>query len=247
MPAASASSPRSTASSRREVVEAGIAALKAVWHRGAVDADGKTGDGAGIHVEIPQDFFAARRRTRRRRRQARPDRRRHGLPAEDRSRRAGTLPPDRRDRNPQLRLHDLRLAPGADQRRLHRREGQRHAPRDRADHDLERQGRRRGASSSATSTSSAAGSKSRRSPRRSRTATSARCRAARSSTRACSWPSSLTDFYPDLLRPALHLPLRDLPPALFDQHLPDLAAGPAVPHARAQRRDQHRLPATSTG
>jgi glutamate synthase (NADPH/NADH) large chain len=44
---------------RREVVEAGIAALKAVWHRGAVDADGKTGDGAGIHVEIPQAFFRA--------------------------------------------------------------------------------------------------------------------------------------------------------------------------------------------
>ena len=42
---------------RRDVVEAGIDALKAVWHRGAVDADGKTGDGAGIHVEIPQDFF----------------------------------------------------------------------------------------------------------------------------------------------------------------------------------------------
>ena len=42
---------------RREVVEAGIEALKAIWHRGAVDADGKTGDGAGIHVEIPQDFF----------------------------------------------------------------------------------------------------------------------------------------------------------------------------------------------
>ena len=42
----------------RQVVQAGIDALKAVWHRGAVDADGKTGDGAGIHVEIPQDFFA---------------------------------------------------------------------------------------------------------------------------------------------------------------------------------------------
>jgi len=42
----------------RAVVQAGIDALKAVWHRGAVDADGKTGDGAGIHVEIPQDFFA---------------------------------------------------------------------------------------------------------------------------------------------------------------------------------------------
>ena len=44
-------------SPRRAVVEAAINALKAVWHRGAVDADGKTGDGAGIHVEIPQDFF----------------------------------------------------------------------------------------------------------------------------------------------------------------------------------------------
>ena len=43
---------------RRDVVEAGINALRAVWHRGAVDADGKTGDGAGIHIEIPRDFFA---------------------------------------------------------------------------------------------------------------------------------------------------------------------------------------------
>ena len=41
----------------RTVVEYGIEALKAVWHRGAVDADGKTGDGAGIHLEIPKDFF----------------------------------------------------------------------------------------------------------------------------------------------------------------------------------------------
>ncbi|MEN8917599.1 MAG: glutamate synthase large subunit [Octadecabacter sp.] len=41
----------------RKVVENGIAALKAIWHRGAVDADGKTGDGAGIHVQIPVPFF----------------------------------------------------------------------------------------------------------------------------------------------------------------------------------------------
>ena len=41
----------------RDVVEKGINALKAVWHRGAVDADGKTGDGAGIHVQIPVAFF----------------------------------------------------------------------------------------------------------------------------------------------------------------------------------------------
>ncbi len=42
---------------RRDVVTLAIAALKAVWHRGAVDADGKTGDGAGILVDAPQDFF----------------------------------------------------------------------------------------------------------------------------------------------------------------------------------------------
>jgi glutamate synthase (NADPH) large chain len=41
----------------RKVVSHGIDALKAVWHRGAVDADGKTGDGAGIHVQIPVKFF----------------------------------------------------------------------------------------------------------------------------------------------------------------------------------------------
>ncbi|MDK3075072.1 glutamate synthase large subunit [Sedimentitalea sp. JM2-8] len=41
----------------RKVVKAGIDALKAIWHRGAVDADGKTGDGAGIHVQIPVPFF----------------------------------------------------------------------------------------------------------------------------------------------------------------------------------------------
>ncbi|KRS13694.1 glutamate synthase [Roseovarius atlanticus] len=41
----------------RKVVEAGIDALKAIWHRGAVDADGKTGDGAGIHIQIPAPFF----------------------------------------------------------------------------------------------------------------------------------------------------------------------------------------------
>ncbi len=43
---------------RREVVELAIRSLKAVWHRGAVDADGKTGDGAGVMVGAPQRFFA---------------------------------------------------------------------------------------------------------------------------------------------------------------------------------------------
>ncbi|MBL0922897.1 MAG: glutamate synthase large subunit [Sphingomonadaceae bacterium] len=41
----------------RRVVAAGIEALRAVWHRGAVDADGKTGDGAGLHIDLPVRFF----------------------------------------------------------------------------------------------------------------------------------------------------------------------------------------------
>ncbi|MGE3839513.1 MAG: glutamate synthase large subunit [Hyphomonadaceae bacterium] len=44
-------------SARRDVVTLALKALKAVWHRGAVDADGKTGDGAGILLDAPQDFF----------------------------------------------------------------------------------------------------------------------------------------------------------------------------------------------
>ena len=41
----------------RRVVQSAIEALKAVWHRGAVDADGMTGDGAGLHIDLPVAFF----------------------------------------------------------------------------------------------------------------------------------------------------------------------------------------------
>ncbi len=44
---------------RRDVVVLAINSLKAVWHRGAVDADGRTGDGAGVRIGVPQDFFKA--------------------------------------------------------------------------------------------------------------------------------------------------------------------------------------------
>lgn len=43
---------------RRAIVEKAIEGLRNMWHRGAVDADGKTGDGAGIHIQLPQAFFA---------------------------------------------------------------------------------------------------------------------------------------------------------------------------------------------
>ena len=63
---------------RRDIVEYGIQSLKAVWHRGAVDADGKSGDGAGICV---QHRAWRRNRTRRAlrclRKGAPPPRKRH--------------------------------------------------------------------------------------------------------------------------------------------------------------------------
>ena len=46
-----------TGTPSRQVVEMGIQALKVLYHRGAVDADGKTGDGAGIQIDLPEDFF----------------------------------------------------------------------------------------------------------------------------------------------------------------------------------------------
>ncbi len=40
-----------------QIVSWGIEAVKNLTHRGAVGADGKTGDGAGILIEIPRKFF----------------------------------------------------------------------------------------------------------------------------------------------------------------------------------------------
>ncbi len=44
----------------RQIVAWGIEAVKNLTHRGAVGADGKTGDGAGVLVELPRKFFDAR-------------------------------------------------------------------------------------------------------------------------------------------------------------------------------------------
>ncbi|MGO9953574.1 MAG: glutamate synthase large subunit [Dissulfurispiraceae bacterium] len=42
----------------RQIVAWGIEALKNLTHRGAVGSDGKTGDGAGILIEIPRRYFS---------------------------------------------------------------------------------------------------------------------------------------------------------------------------------------------
>ena len=40
-----------------KIVQLGIEAVKNLTHRGAVGADGKTGDGSGILIQIPKEFF----------------------------------------------------------------------------------------------------------------------------------------------------------------------------------------------
>ncbi|ADC89619.1 Glutamate synthase (ferredoxin) [Thermocrinis albus DSM 14484] len=40
-----------------QIVEWGVTAVKNLTHRGAVGGDGKTGDGAGVMIEIPRRFF----------------------------------------------------------------------------------------------------------------------------------------------------------------------------------------------
>ena len=42
-----------------QIVEWGIEAVKNLTHRGAIGGDGKTGDGAGILIDIPKEFFKA--------------------------------------------------------------------------------------------------------------------------------------------------------------------------------------------
>ncbi|MGB7754384.1 MAG: hypothetical protein WCF88_22715, partial [Candidatus Acidiferrales bacterium] len=49
-------------SGSREVVERALTALERLCHRGGVDADGLSGDGAGILTPIPKKFIRKRAR-----------------------------------------------------------------------------------------------------------------------------------------------------------------------------------------
>lgn len=40
-----------------DIIQQGLTALKRLLHRGAVGADPKTGDGAGILIQTPHEFF----------------------------------------------------------------------------------------------------------------------------------------------------------------------------------------------
>ncbi len=169
-----------------------------------------------------------------------PPRGRHGLPAAHRPRCAGTLPHDRRVRDHRRGLHHLRLAPGAGRRLGDRRQGAAHAPRDRTDHDRRAAARRTVA-------------------RRVRKAPLSRPPPDREKGRRGTdrrflylQPVGALDHLQGavprgkprrfLSRPHEQIvrePGRDLPPALFHQHLPAMVAGPALPLPRPQWRDQH--------
>src|SRR5580693_1952526 len=43
-----------------DIIQFSLTALERLTHRGGVDADGASGDGAGLLTSLPQDFFRAR-------------------------------------------------------------------------------------------------------------------------------------------------------------------------------------------
>ena len=46
-----------TGKKTNKIIHNALNILTCLEHRGAVSADGRTGDGAGILIEIPHDFF----------------------------------------------------------------------------------------------------------------------------------------------------------------------------------------------
>ena len=225
---------------RRDVVAAGIDALKAVWHRGAVDADGKTGDGAGIHVEIPQDFF-----------------RDHVRDSSGETPQVGRIAVGmvflpRTDLGAQERCRTI--VETEILRFGHTILGWRQVP-----VDISVIGEK----ANATRPEIEQILIGRGDPRLDNREFEKQLYILRRRMEKAALAENIREFYVCSLslpvghlqghvpgrasvgllsRPAgraLHLALRDLPPALFDQHLPAMEAGAAVPRAGAQRRDQH--------
>ena len=138
-PAASASSPRLDGKpSRATSCRPAIDALKAVWHRGAVDADGKTGDGAGHPCRHAAGLLRRRDRSAAATSCAPATGSRSAWSScrAPISARRNAAARSSRARSSSVGYYDLWLAPGAGRRRRCIGEkAQRDAARDRADHD----------------------------------------------------------------------------------------------------------------
>ena len=229
-------------SKSHDIVRMGLEILLNLDHRGATGADPKAGDGCGMLVQIPHDFFVAKAKEAGFELPA-PGRLRHrrDVPAQGRGRARRHRGDRRRRRSPR------RAAPcsaGATCRSIPRgsarassRASRRHPPRCSSPRlgrgpghvrapavhppqgDLEQGVRPRGQAL-------------RRLLRRVDVVPDDRLQgpAARGTTRR---------LFQGPRRPDVHFGARPGAPALLDQHVPVVAAGPPVPLRRPQRRDQH--------
>ena len=165
-------------------------------------------------------------------------RRRHGVPAQDRSRRAGRLPQHRRNGDPSFRPRHPGLASSAHRFVGNRGEGERRQAGNRAGDDRQQaRCRRRSVRDRPLHHPPAHREAGPRPPYQRLLHLLPLLPLAHLQGDV---PGRTVDGV--LSRPAgraLRVALRHLPPALFDQHLPHLAAGAALPDARPQRRDQH--------
>ena len=212
-PAASPSSPPCPACRRTTIVDQGLTALRNLEHRGASGAEPDTGDGAGILLQVPDAFlravvdFAAAARGR--------VRRRHRVPA--RRRRRGAAPRARssaiaaEEGLTVLGWRDVPTDPdlvGATARAVD------------AGVPAAVRRRRRPAGSSGLALERLAFCAAQAGRARDRRRTSRRCPRAPSSTRACSPPSQLEPFFPDLSDAPVRQRARPGALAVLDQHVP---------------------------
>ena len=196
----------------------------------------RTGDGAGILIQVPDAFLRDGRRLRRCPPPARTPSGIAFLPADDAERR----------RDGRARSRQIAAEEGLDGPRLARRAGRRRA--------RSAPGRPRRACRASASCSSppaagrvvghrprpAAPSACASAPSTRPTSTSRRCRPAPSSTRACSPPASSSRSSPTCPTSASQSALALVHSRFSTNTFPSLAAGPPVPLHRPQRRDQHR-------
>ena len=229
------------------IIEDGLRILENLNHRGAVGADPLVGDGAGMLVQIPHTFFAARGGAAGLR-AARPgplcgrphlhaagrrSARRHGSrsstrasPTRARCCSAGATcrSTTRACRTaPEIAIERALPPPG-----LHRPRPGRHR----------RRGLRAPALSSCARSSRRASSQAYGGLKNDFYIVSMSCRTVVYKGMFLAY--QLGAYYRDLHDPRFRVGAGARPPALLDQHLPVLAARPPLPDGRPQRRDQHR-------
>ena len=192
-----------------DILQAALTALANHAHRGAVAADGKSGDGAGVLTQLPHELVArdlARQELRRAR--ARRPRHRDGISAALQPGPPGPRAQDLRRNHCRVRDCPGRVARRAGRRRGARRVGAVAAAIHRANHPGSTERDRGGCGVRAqSSTSSASTRRNVSGPRASATSTCLRYRARPSSTRDCSSRRSWRGFTPTC-------PIRTIAPRL---------------------------------